>query len=54
MNLATETKAVRSLLHMQDCLNIAATFLRADDKEGAKAALYSLVRLAHDAHRDLR
>jgi hypothetical protein len=54
MTLATETKAIRSLLHMQDCLTLAANMLRKQDKEKARDLLACLVRLAHDAHRDLR
>jgi hypothetical protein len=54
MTLATETKAVRSMLHMQDCLTLAAALLRKQDKAKARDMLACLVKLAHDAHRDLR
>jgi hypothetical protein len=54
MNLATETKAVRSLLHMQDCLTLAATLARRGDTGKVRDILACLVKLAHDAHRDLK
>jgi hypothetical protein len=54
MTIATEAKAIRSLLHMQDCLKLAAHMVRKKNVGVARDLLADLVRLAHDAHRDLR
>jgi hypothetical protein len=54
MNVTAEHKAITQLLHMKDCVTLAGTLIRRGDTAKARDLIACLVKLAHDAHRDLR